>query len=391
LNIFENLKFDNLAGFGLSNDQQINGVMTLTSGLVNLGVNNLKLGASATVAGTPSASNMIVATGTGQVQKMFTATGSFTFPVGDNTGTAEYSPVTLNITAGTFGSGAYAGVNLVNSAYPDPSITGNYLNRYWNVTQSGITGFTCEALFNYVPADVTGTENSIYTFRMTPAPFTPFSATNLTLHQLSASGVTSFGSFTGANGIKNLVIKLYLEGLYNGAGTMRQAQGNLGNQFTGAVADKITVELHDPLNYLNIIATIPNVDLNTTGSATVPISLNYSGSYYLTVKNRNSIETVSAAPIAFSLPSINYDFSTAATQAFGSNQKTIGGVNVIYGGDANGDGVVDGLDLILVENDANQFSGGYLLTDLNGDGAVDGLDLILAENNANGFVTTVHP
>lgn len=378
-------------GVVLAVNARVNGALTLNSGLFSLGTNNLTLSATTTVSGTPSSNSMIVATSTGQLLKEYGTTGSFTFPVGDNTGTPEYSPVSLNFTAGTFGTGANAGVNLVNAAYPDPSITGNYLNRYWKVTQSGISSFSCDALFNYVTADVNGTENNIYTFRMSPAPLTPYNATNVTLHQLSASGLTSFGSYTGVNGIKNLIMKLFLEGLYNGTGTMRQAQGDLGNQFAGAIADQITVELHDPANYLNVIATIPNVDLNTTGSATVPVSLNYSGSYYLTVKNRNSIETVSAAPIAFSSASINYDFSSAATQAFGSNLNTIGTDNVVFSGDTNGDGVVDALDLAAVENDANSFTTGYVLTDLNGDGVVDALDLALAENNALNFVATNHP
>jgi hypothetical protein len=226
---------------------------------------------------------------------------------------------------------------------------------------------------------------------MNPAPITPYTATNVILHQLTASGLSSFGSYTGANGIKNLIMKMFTEGLYNGGGVMLKAQGIAGNQFAGTVADKITVELHDQANYLNVVATIPNVDLNTSGSATMPISLNYNGSYYLTVKHRNSIETVSATPIVFSGSSVSYDFSTSAAQAFGSNQKTIAGVNVVFGGDANGDGVVDALDLSQVENDANLFSGGYILTDLNGDGVVDALDLALAENNAINFVSTNHP
>jgi hypothetical protein len=378
-------------GVVLAKEARVNGVFTMNSGLFSIGTNNLTLSATTTLSGTPSASSMVVASNTGQLRKEFSSAGSFTFPVGDNTGTPEYSPVTLNITAGAFGTGAYAGVNLVNAAYPDPSITGNYLNRYWNISQSGISGFTCNALFNYTLADVTGTENNIYSFLMNPAPITPYTATNVILHQLTASGLSSFGSYTGANGIKNLIMKMFTEGLYNGGGVMLKAQGIAGNQFAGTVADKITVELHDQANYLNVVATIPNVDLNTSGSATMPISLNYNGSYYLTVKHRNSIETVSATPIVFSGSSVSYDFSTSAAQAFGSNQKTIAGVNVVFGGDANGDGVVDALDLSQVENDANLFSGGYILTDLNGDGVVDALDLALAENNAINFVSTNHP
>lgn len=31
-------------------------------------------------------------------------------------------------------------------------------NRYWSVTQSGISGFSCDTAFTYVPADVAGSE-----------------------------------------------------------------------------------------------------------------------------------------------------------------------------------------------------------------------------------------
>ncbi|MBL7903444.1 MAG: hypothetical protein JNL22_00340, partial [Bacteroidales bacterium] len=145
--IFNNLTLNNAAGVNLNANAQVTGVLTFTSGRLNLGSNNLSLGTAATVAGTPSASSMIVATGSGQVRKSFSAAGSFTFPVGDNSGTAEYSPVTTQFTVGTFGSGNYVGVNLTNTAYP--GAIGSYLNRYWNVTQSNISGFSCNASFVY--------------------------------------------------------------------------------------------------------------------------------------------------------------------------------------------------------------------------------------------------
>ncbi|MBK8661182.1 MAG: hypothetical protein IPN18_05015 [Ignavibacteriales bacterium] len=37
----------------------------------------------------------------GELRKVYTANGSFTFPIGDNTGTLEYSPVTVNAASGT--------------------------------------------------------------------------------------------------------------------------------------------------------------------------------------------------------------------------------------------------------------------------------------------------
>jgi len=193
---YSNLVINNSSSTGvtLATDITVNGALALTNGLVNLGSSNLILNDLASISGTPSATSMVVATGTGELRKTFTAAGSFTYPVGDNDGTAEYSPVTLNFTSGSFG-GAYAGVNLLNSAYT--GVTGSYLNRNWTVSSVGITGFTCDATFNYVaPADVVGTESSIYCFRVAPTTDL-YDATNTTLHQLSATGLTSFGTFTG--------------------------------------------------------------------------------------------------------------------------------------------------------------------------------------------------
>ncbi|NOU45614.1 MAG: T9SS type A sorting domain-containing protein [Bacteroidales bacterium] len=191
---YSNLIINNSSsGLSLIAEITVNGILTLTDGIVNLGSNNLILAENATVAGTPSAENMVIATGTGELRKVVTNTGSFTFPVGDNDGTAEYSPVTLDFTSGTFNS-AYAGVNLVNEAWS--GVSGNYLNRYWNLTSEGITDFSCNASFDYVPADVTGIEDSIYCYRVTPTT-DRYSVTDVVLHRLTATGINSLGTFTG--------------------------------------------------------------------------------------------------------------------------------------------------------------------------------------------------
>jgi hypothetical protein len=374
---------------------RVNDSMRFISGKVDIGSNNLTFGPSAIVAGNPSGSSMIVATGIGQVKKEYSGLNAFTFPVGDINVIGEYSPVTLNFTAATFAPGAFVGLNLVNSQYIDPAITGSYLNRYWNITQTGISSFACDATFQYLPADVTGTESSIICLRVVPTPFTTFSPANTGLHQLSAIGLTSFGTFTGGPGITTditLNLKLYLEGFYIGGGLMRQAQGVAGNQFPGNTVDQITVELHDQTTYLTQVYSANNINLSTSGLASMTIPGTFNGSYYVTVKHRNSIATVSASPVAFSSQIINYDFTTANTQAFGNNLKNMApGIFAFYGGDENSDGVVDGIDLIDIENNVTAFSTGYVLTDLNGDGVVDGFDLILAENNAFNFVTAIHP
>jgi PKD repeat protein len=201
------IEISNSNGVNLNSSIAMNGNLKLTNGLLTLGSSNLVLGTASVITGTPSATAMVVATGTGQLQKGFAASfiGNFIYPVGDNTGTAEFSPVTLNFTSGTFGSGNYTGVNLVNAKYPADPNTGSYLKRYWTVTQSGITGFICNVIFQYVMADVNGTENQIYCMKVLPLPFITYDLANTTLHQLTANGLTFFGTFTGTQPLMPVV------------------------------------------------------------------------------------------------------------------------------------------------------------------------------------------
>jgi len=195
-NVIQNLELANAAGLTVAGNTRVNGVLTLTNGLVTLGTFNLLLGPAASVAGGPAASKMVVPTVSGQLQKEFPpAGGSFTFPVGDADGIAEYSPVTLAFNGGNFGVNNYAGVTLADAQFPGTATS--YLTRYWNITQSGITGFSCNSTFQYVAADVVGTESDIFCFRVLPAPFTAYNAANTVANTLDAHGLASFGTFTG--------------------------------------------------------------------------------------------------------------------------------------------------------------------------------------------------
>lgn len=199
--IIQDMTVNNPAGVTIAGNTQVNGVLTLTSGLVTLGSSNLQLGPVATVAGTPSSSNMVVATGTGELRKEFASTGSFTFPVGDNTSGADYSPVTIAYNSGTFGSGNYTGVNLVDAQYPGTDTS--YITRYWNVSSSGITNFASNATFKYAQSDVVGTEEDIFCTKVLPLPWVTYNGSDIVANTLDAHGLSSFSTFTGnyGNGI----------------------------------------------------------------------------------------------------------------------------------------------------------------------------------------------
>ncbi|MGB4846830.1 MAG: autotransporter-associated beta strand repeat-containing protein, partial [Saprospiraceae bacterium] len=196
--IFYDLEIDNTNGVSLGNNESVNNQLTLANGRITLGTKILTLGSSApAVAGTLNASNMIVADGSGEVRKVISGTGSYTFPVGDVTGTVEYSPLSLNFTAGTFSS-AYAGVKLSDDRHPNDASTANFLSRYWKVNPSGISSFSCDVTGQYVDADINGTETNIITAKWNgSSPWQKFSLVDDGSNLLIANGVTGFSEFSG--------------------------------------------------------------------------------------------------------------------------------------------------------------------------------------------------
>jgi hypothetical protein len=116
------------------------------------------------------------------------------------------------------------------------------------------------------------------------------------------------------------------------------------------------------------------------------------GTYYIVVKHRNSIETWSSVPKVMNNFNFNYyDFTSSASSAYGSNLVLKAGSYCIYSGDVNQDGTVDGTDTQLIDNDSYNFISGYVLTDLNGDDFVDGTDASIAGNNSDNFISVIRP
>lgn len=192
-------------------------------------------------------------------------------------------------------------------------------------------------------------------------------------------------------GEKVLALSLLTEGLYSSNGTLRKAQNATGDQFTGNISDLITVELHNSGNYVTIEKAYPGINLGTSGQATVLLQANISGSYYITIKHRNSIETITSAPISFSGNTISYSFDGPG-KAWGGNLKlSADGYWLIYGGDVNQDGLIDSGDMTPVDNGSITYATGYLDTDVNGDGAIDSADMTILDNNGSAYVTAITP
>ena len=136
-----------------------------------------------------------------------------------------------------------------------------------------------------------------------------------------------------------------------------------------------------------------NVSDSTTLTAAFAMQNAPGGNYYIVIKHRNGLETWSRAGGVTLSPgaTLNYDFTTSSSQAYGNNLVLKGVRYMLYSGDVDRDGVIDSDDLSIIDNDAFNSAEGYTDSDLNGDYIVDGADLLIADNNAYDFVGLISP
>jgi hypothetical protein len=155
-----------------------------TNGLIILGSGiNLTLGANTSLLGTFSANRMFVANG-GQLIRSYTSPFSlpFTYPIGDNSGTAEYSPVTINsISSALNGS---IGFSVTDAVHPSNGAAVDYLTRYWS-TSTTFSSYSWTGSFTYVTGDIVGSESNL----------------KLNIWDNSSSGWTEYPSSSAASNV----------------------------------------------------------------------------------------------------------------------------------------------------------------------------------------------
>lgn len=232
-----------------------------------------------------------------------------------------------------------------------------------------------------------GTDPVNYSWNMNLMPYhTVVSAFTAGASPLVNAIITNEASHAKSNNLT-----LYLEGLYTEGVGNHKAQGDAGDYFAGPVADEITVSLADATAPYSEVFSAAHILLYTNGKCSFAVPGELNCAYYIVVKHRNSIETWSAAPVSFASVTVSYDFSAAASQAYGNNMNLMGSFYTLWGGDATQDGIVDGSDMSGVYNESTAVLTGYHPEDVNGDGIVDGSDMAMIFNNSTAVVTSVKP
>jgi hypothetical protein len=215
-------------------------------------------------------------------------------------------------------------------------------------------------------------------------PVTPTTTTTYSL--VSCSDINCEVTPTGENATitvepmhSEVNLTIFLEGFFNTAtGHMNkchdfcQVSQGIIYKYEGDIVDLITIELHDPELYGSIVYKASNIPLHQNGLVTFCLPESLAGSYYLTIRHRNHLETVSAEPIDFTYGIVSYDFSSSATKAYGSNLcELLPGIFGIFAGDVNQDGVINLSDREAINDHYLTTMYGYQCTDINGDAVIN--------------------
>ncbi|MFN5209970.1 MAG: autotransporter-associated beta strand repeat-containing protein [Bacteroidota bacterium] len=162
---FYNITWTGTTALTLDKTVRIQTLDFTNSGLIYLGNFDMFISNSGVINGAPfSSSKMIVTDGTGTLNRFIT-TGvwtSFTWPIGEVSGTAEYSPVTIGSSSGNAASTAYIGFRVTDAVDPNNGLASNYITRYWTYNTANLTAGTTwgSATFGYTASDIVGNQSS---------------------------------------------------------------------------------------------------------------------------------------------------------------------------------------------------------------------------------------
>ncbi len=369
--VYARLRINNVAGTVLIGAVTVTDTLSVVVGSLNL--SNQILTLSPTGYLTEAGGNTVFGNSTGYI----TITKNLNAPSSMNVGGLG----AILTTTSNLGSTEIRRNNAVQSG-----LNGNTsILRYFDILPTNNTGLNATLVFRYDESELNGkTEGALTLFRSTNSGTTwtaQGGSVNTIANSITLSGIDGYSRWS-ASSVPSLaaVLKVIVEGYYDVA----------NNRLN--IRDTVRAYLRNNTAPYAIVDSAKSVIDSTIFSGNFNFTNAVSGSYYIQTKQRNSIETWSKNPVSYVLGSaMNYDFTTAVTQAFGNNEVLKGTKSCIYSGDVTQNGFVDLQDVLQINNNASSFLTGYVVTDVNGNRIVDLTDVLIAYNNANNFVSVKKP
>ncbi|MBK8550210.1 MAG: hypothetical protein IPL53_03795 [Ignavibacteria bacterium] len=261
---------------------------------------------------------------------------------------------------------------------------GTSIKRYYDITPTVNTGLNATLIYKFDDSELNGKpEPSLKLFKSTNAGVNWLfmgGNVNIATSSITITGLTSFSRWSADSSKVSAAIGMIQQGFYN------IATNNLN------MTDTVRAYLRNTTNPYTIVDSAVGLLDSLTFKSGLQFSNAATGSYYIQLKHRNSLETWSKNPVNYIQDStLNYDFTFAATQAFGNNEIQKGSKFCLYSGDVTQNGFIDLTDVILCDIASSNFVTGYVNTDVNGNSAVDLTDVLITYNNSINFVVRKTP
>lgn len=388
-----NLEIDNAANVVMAGAGRVDGILTFTTGKLQLGNFNLTMANAGSFAGAGTG-KFVETNGTGELRKEMTAAGTVSLPVGLG---SDFTPLQFQVTGGSYSS-AFVGGRAVSGGHPAKHPrTSDFLNHYWSLNRSGITGATVTTIGTYVdPADVTGTEADMRAMTYDGSNWALGSSQDNTGNTVTAPMSGNTSDLYAMNRFVLVSPQVFLQGAYDaGTGLMRDRLRNSTGSYTpGTLPASNLIPTSDPYRTApystffthsnntvtetiasSVLNDMANPDQNivdwvfvelrnATGATTAPIlqtrsallrrngtivdidgvspvyfkNLDAGTNYVVTVKHRNhlGISSTPVTPISLGLSNTSFDFTnTANTGIYGTantNYTQINSKNVLWAG-----------------------------------------------------------
>jgi hypothetical protein len=261
------------------------------------------------------------------------------------------------------------GLTTISRGHNPYTINGSSaVQRFYNISPANNTGLNATLVYHYDNSELNGLNKSFLAlYRSTNA------GTNWTIQGGSKDTANNTVTFTNINAFSYWIaannplaasvnITAIVDAFYN-------TSTNTLNK-----RDTMTVYLRNSTSPYAIIDSAKIIPDTITFSAIAYFNVTPTGTYYITVKSKSTLEFWSkAGGQAYTAgTSMSFDFTSAQSQSYNNSTILKNGKYCLISGDINQDGFVNGNDFTLFSQQFGQT--GYLRSDLNGDNVVNGND-----------------
>jgi hypothetical protein len=199
----------------------------------------------------------------------------------------------------------------------------------------------------------------------------------------------SFSNYFVQSQNVTLNIRALIQGFYRGSGTMIAAIDSINYP---NVCDTMTVNLLDTTgpSYTILYSVTSTISTSGYGSFVFPDAV-LGETFFIQLSHRNALTVFSKYPVTFDNTNMSYDFTVIPFQLCAEALNSGDGFALLFSGDLNHDGMIDGNDMNYVDNAQAVNLTGYVAEDLNGDQLVNISDMAILDVSATFGVFSLYP